>query len=381
MKVLLRVSAALTALAVAAFADRKPAPGGIAPPFDFEILLTRASEWSAEQKLPTVLDFWATWCAPCVSSLPHLNDLEQQFRGRVRFLSVTDEPPGLVSEFLRRNPISGWVAVDTDRSMMYAYRVESFPATFLIDADGVIVASGSPDQLTPDVLDSLIAGKPVKLGPPSRTPHLQPYLDDAALEARIQRVPASPDPALKVDRGAIDARGVPLGRLLALAWDVSPGRVLGPPELKEESVNASVRVAREDDSAARLLLQQALAQAFRFEARPVEEEVEVLLLQQAVDGARLQQSQGKEPYVSSGKGRYEQQATGLAPFLAMLEEHFATPVIDATGLAGNYDIELRWGVGEADSLTRMLELKLGLVLRKERRPVSVIRVSKKQDSP
>src|SRR5437870_3097657 len=44
-----------------------------------------------------VLEFWATWCGPCVDSIPHLNELVDKFAGRpIEFLSVTDEDSAVV---------------------------------------------------------------------------------------------------------------------------------------------------------------------------------------------------------------------------------------------------------------------------------------------
>jgi thiol-disulfide isomerase/thioredoxin len=50
-----------------------------------------------------VLDFWATWCAPCLASVPHLNTLQSHFSKRddVIFLSITDENEKKVNNILR----------------------------------------------------------------------------------------------------------------------------------------------------------------------------------------------------------------------------------------------------------------------------------------
>src|SRR5262245_61215466 len=48
-----------------------------------------------------ILEFWATWCAPCVGSIPHLNDLAEQFKDKpVQFIAVTDEREEVVQNFL-----------------------------------------------------------------------------------------------------------------------------------------------------------------------------------------------------------------------------------------------------------------------------------------
>jgi len=64
-----------------------------------------------------VLEFWATWCAPCVAAIPHLNELATQFKDRpVVFLSVSDETPSVVEAFLQKHPIDGWSALPTPQN-------------------------------------------------------------------------------------------------------------------------------------------------------------------------------------------------------------------------------------------------------------------------
>ena len=84
-----------------------------------------------------VLEFWATWCAPCVGSIPHLNKLADQFQDRaIQFLSVTSEEAPVVEKFLKARPIHGWVGLDDLDRTYKPYGFEGIPQTVLIDAAG-----------------------------------------------------------------------------------------------------------------------------------------------------------------------------------------------------------------------------------------------------
>lgn len=121
-------------------------------------------DWEALGDRVVVLEFWATWCAPCVAAIPHMNDLVEQFADRgVVFLSVTDEGEDLIRPFLEKHPMKGVVALDTDRSILTDFKVNAWPQTHIIKG-GKLLASMHPMRLTPETLESAIAGKPIDGG-------------------------------------------------------------------------------------------------------------------------------------------------------------------------------------------------------------------------
>ena len=70
---------------------------------------------------PWFLEFWATWCARCVDSVPHLNELASKFKS-LRFISITDERPDVVEKFLAEHPIEGLAALDDDGEIPQDFR-------------------------------------------------------------------------------------------------------------------------------------------------------------------------------------------------------------------------------------------------------------------
>ena len=97
-----------------------------------------------------IVDFWFINCAPCNYSIPHLNDLTDEFP-QVTFLAITFDPVDKVESFLLHKAINAQVGVDTSRALISAFGVEEYPTTFMIK-DGVIIWQGSPMTLNSDMI-------------------------------------------------------------------------------------------------------------------------------------------------------------------------------------------------------------------------------------
>jgi len=113
-----------------------------------------------------IVEFWATWCGPCINSMPHLAALQNAYRGRgVQVLSVSDEPLETVKAFLEReaeNAEGGKttfaeitaaysLTTDPDRSVYEAYmdatEQQGIPTAFIVGKDGKIEWIGHPMEM------------------------------------------------------------------------------------------------------------------------------------------------------------------------------------------------------------------------------------------
>ena len=88
---------------------------------------------------PLVLNFWATWCAPCVKEMPDLQEVASAAEGRVAFLGVdVEDAPSNAEPFVEELGITYPLALDPRRE--YSRQVNNFgmPTTLFVDPDGIV---------------------------------------------------------------------------------------------------------------------------------------------------------------------------------------------------------------------------------------------------
>ncbi len=130
----------LLAVAVAG----KKAPPGVgdpAPAFEAE-LLRGEGDFSSEQLhgKPAVINFWASWCGPCLDEAPLLREAERRYGDRITFLGVDilDARSDALA-FVDEHGLDYLHVRDTDRAIYDAFGLTGQPETFFLDEDGTIV--------------------------------------------------------------------------------------------------------------------------------------------------------------------------------------------------------------------------------------------------
>jgi thiol-disulfide isomerase/thioredoxin len=162
------LAAALLAFPTVYAADLKP--GGKAPE-------VKVAEWvkgkpfkSYAESDYTVVEFWATWCGPCIEAIPHVTELAKKHAGKVAFYGVSvwengDDIPGQVKKFVADmgEKMDYNVARDDEQAFMAKNWMEAanqngIPASFLMDKKGTLLWVGHPMDLEA-TLDEVLAGR------------------------------------------------------------------------------------------------------------------------------------------------------------------------------------------------------------------------------
>lgn len=120
----------------------------------------KAPTWQALEGRVVIMDFWATWCTPCIESIPRLNDLHAKFEHEsVTFFSITYEPPQYVREFLKEHPIASEIAIDDSFDTFKRFQAWGIPVIYIFDSKGKLVATTHPNNLTPEVITAALRGE------------------------------------------------------------------------------------------------------------------------------------------------------------------------------------------------------------------------------
>jgi cytochrome c biogenesis protein CcmG/thiol:disulfide interchange protein DsbE len=89
---------------------------------------------------PVVLNFFASWCGPCVRELPAMQAMSERYKGRVAFVGVTfNDPRDNARGVLDRAGVTYPAGYDAKSEIAYDYAVQKMPTTFFIGADGNLI--------------------------------------------------------------------------------------------------------------------------------------------------------------------------------------------------------------------------------------------------
>jgi len=371
----------------------EPKVGDRPPPIGLEKLLQAPSDarasWEALKGKVVVLEFWATWCGPCIAAIPHLNELADHFKGKpVQFIAITDEDEKVVGPFLKKKPIHAWVGLDTDKSMFKAYAVEGIPHTVVVDRKGKIAAISYPTALTEQHLEDLLAGKKLALTQPKRgndeglrpgeLPGSAKQKQEALFQVLVKASETEYGRSASSD-GSLSILGSEVLGVLSTCYQINSVRIMTNCVLPEGRFDFIVKTPAKDHEAANSWLRQAVETTFGLTAKRESREMDVYLLTAKNPNAEhlaLTVSTGGSSS-SSGPGRIQVVSGTLGSLAWSLESLLRKPVLDETHLTNRYDFELKWEAKErehpdAETLAGALREQLGLELTPATRTVEIV---------
>ena len=390
-----------------------PSVGQPAPPLILTDLLNAPQgatvDWATLKGKVVVLEFWATWCAPCIAEIPHLNALAESVAGNnVQFISVDDEDVSVIREFLAKKKMAGWAAVS--KQVFTDYGVQQRPTTVVVDPQGKIAAVLRPEQLEKDPLVALANGKPAVFS----TNSFPPELAEAQRKAMMDAVAAMKNPAadspvkplfeISITAGKpdgvtmmssseepesghsmMDMRNASLGMLIPWALGVPMDRVTFHGDLLAAHYNLHLSAPKLNLKLLTPALETAIEAAGNVKLTHYRPEEDAYVLE-ATDQAKLRlkatvSNHGHMCFLDPRSGSVKMVNTSLEDMATVIEQALNMPVLNETGIPGAFDADFVLPKESFETTKAALETNLGLTLVKRRGPVERIVVDAGPGAP
>ncbi|MEM6804476.1 MAG: redoxin domain-containing protein [Bacteroidota bacterium] len=367
------------------------------PAFEVELVDKERSEYSYDESKgkAVLIDFWATWCSPCVAGMPHLEALQKKFEADLEVISVSEEKYERISRFRDTKPYQFLFARDTG-SLRALFPYQMIPHSVLIAPDGKLVAITSPEHITEQVIEKVLAAEeihlPIKKDQFDFDPtheyfdfeeevqelfQLQPYM--SGLPAFSKSYPKGPFKDRRISMFNLNVAG-----LYRKAYQMSTYRLVyefDEAEIAWEDKNNRycLNIIARNPQDLYPFMQEQLKQHTDVLAKPSLKELDVLIIEQAGGGIQAEQVSGKGLTEARGDG-FKNEGASMADFCAYLENFgiVGMAVVDETGDEGLYDIDFSFQPENPQSFKEALA-NLGLTYKKGVRKTEVLILSKKEE--
>jgi thiol-disulfide isomerase/thioredoxin len=106
-----------------------------------------------------LLDFWATWCGPCIASFPHLEELQEKYSNNLQVLTISDEKADIVANFLEKKNINLSFLNDVEQKLFKRFNISHRPTSCLVSKKGEFLWIRSSKYFEQILIEYLKSGK------------------------------------------------------------------------------------------------------------------------------------------------------------------------------------------------------------------------------
>lgn len=126
------------------------------PELNLPILSKSDEKFQLESGKVTLIDFWETWCGPCIRSFPKVEELNRKYKDDLQIIGVVTQNEESAMKLVEKKGIS-FINLYGDKSVHENFGVNSFPRYFLLDANGIVIKEyfGFSEEIEADIKEIL----------------------------------------------------------------------------------------------------------------------------------------------------------------------------------------------------------------------------------
>lgn len=333
------------------------------------------------QGKPLILEFWATWCAPCIPAMKELELYQNKFGNQLEILTISTDKLSNLLRYINNTKTSLKIAHDSMHIDIFDYR--EIPHTLLIDKNGFIKAITTPKQLTEKIIADFVAGKEIEIikkqDIPTNSGLFKEYknqfyqytLTDENKELEWKN-------EIKRNQNnepmSLEFNNVSIYRLLTDIYELTTTARL---DVNKDSISKNkycFKLEQSEGYSKNILdnAKEILNENSGFKARLIEKTIDSLYTLQVIDSTMLPNISLNKKCSTEGGGPYFKGIKITSnQLIEYLENITFLPVKDKTGINFVFDMELKWSYENPKTLNEELK-KYGLKLKKSSVPEKIV---------
>lgn len=370
------------------------------PDYTFKNILNSKEEQISTRDLKgkiVILEFWATWCGPCIPAMRKLDSLQTEFKNDLEVITISSENKERLEKFIKSTNTTLKIVSDTSHLSNFKYKV--IPHSIIIDKNGIVRAITNPENINKEVINKLISKNEISLDLKDDF-YINPELKVKTIKSisnqnyRIElkgydQKKRGGSKILKDTEGninGIEMWNSTIPRLYQTLFDIaSPSRMIYKDSLneqdfpykKEHQYNMTIEVSNKFQKKWRKIGIDFLNENFDVNAKIGIDTLSCYVLKN-VDNTIKKSTSNSSEYMFMGT-ILNAKKIKMSQLAEYLENFTSIPVLDKTNLNGEYDIELEWQAEDPKTLHTELK-KYGLKFEKsdKKLPVEIMEIYRKK---
>jgi len=337
-----------------------------------------------------LLEFWEHWCGPCITSMPHLQKLQDKFPDAVRIIAVSGDDLKKSRSFIDSKDYGFDFIFDKDKTLHKLFPHNGIPHTVLFDAEGRFVYTSHPELIDENTIEKIINGEynpsAIDIGSGSMNENDEEEQNHNLISIQLKKSQVegySGKSRYSNPPYRFDLKNYNILEIISTIYSHSKFRILYPEELSyidshdPDHLYDLLYSCVEEGPGKISLLKKFVCDAFDLAIRNEEQEKDVWVIKGVKEGESIKISSSDQSYKRSSRTNsnsfyFNASRLTLQDIGGFIEEQVGFPVV-AEKNENRYDVDLQINhEGQGIDKIYDLLLKAGFSIEKEKRKIKVL---------